>query len=327
MCSGMKAFATALIIGLLIGLSGPVSTWAANPLTPAEQRVCRSLKHCLNIVETHPYDAFDYKVLAWEFRQFGTKGRNALIRRIGKPGHGAGNAADVLALMQDQSALPKLTKLAETGSEKARTLAGRAHNAIWRRLQPHKEWSLIKSAPKADIEVNGLVCAMGDEIAAASRKREMPFFETSVSEPDEYGVYRPSAVFQIPLRNISRGFLKSAHPIKGGWIAGYMGGLLYYDNEAGAPKALSQHPVLAVLPREPSSINQELWAISETPNDLVMGTASSEGLTPVANLSGVQIMIRKTQDGTLIIISDTGDVMQLSPDGRATSGCPKLAIQ
>jgi len=64
----------------MLGWAG--SAYAANPLTPAERAVCKSVKHCVDIVETHPPDAYDYAVLHGEFLRFGDKGKTALLRML-----------------------------------------------------------------------------------------------------------------------------------------------------------------------------------------------------------------------------------------------------
>lgn len=55
---------------------------ASNPLTPAEQKICSSVSHCLDIVSRHGPTEFDYTVLAEAFAGFGTKGRNALLKGL-----------------------------------------------------------------------------------------------------------------------------------------------------------------------------------------------------------------------------------------------------
>jgi hypothetical protein len=58
-------------------------TTSAKSLTPAEKRVCKSLQHCLDIVETHNRQSFDYRVLSAEFANMGDKGRKALLKSLG----------------------------------------------------------------------------------------------------------------------------------------------------------------------------------------------------------------------------------------------------
>ncbi len=51
----------------------------AQSLTRAEQTVCASLRHCMDIVTRHDASEFDYDVLTQEFQRFGDKGRRALL--------------------------------------------------------------------------------------------------------------------------------------------------------------------------------------------------------------------------------------------------------
>jgi len=52
---------------------------AAAPLTPSERTVCKSVKHCVDIVNRHAPDEYDYSVLHGEFLRFGEKGKAALL--------------------------------------------------------------------------------------------------------------------------------------------------------------------------------------------------------------------------------------------------------
>ena len=69
---------------------------------PADNyRACESLRHCVNILERHGPDQFDYQVLAGDFARFGPKGTDRLIKMIGsnKPEQ-AQNAVDMLSALR-----------------------------------------------------------------------------------------------------------------------------------------------------------------------------------------------------------------------------------
>lgn len=92
-----------ICLGLLLCLGFTALPFAqaqsasAKALTPAEIRVCSSLKHCLEIVETHNPQSFDYRVLSAEFARMGDKGRKALINSLdGKNKDSAVRAAYLL---------------------------------------------------------------------------------------------------------------------------------------------------------------------------------------------------------------------------------------
>ena len=69
---------------------------------PADNyRACENLRHCVNILERHGPDQFDYDVLAGDFARFGSKGTDRLIKMIGsnKPEQ-AQNAVDMLSALR-----------------------------------------------------------------------------------------------------------------------------------------------------------------------------------------------------------------------------------
>ena len=49
----------------------------------SEPIVCKNISHCIDIVERHAPDSFDYQVLNGEFQRFGEKGKAALITLLG----------------------------------------------------------------------------------------------------------------------------------------------------------------------------------------------------------------------------------------------------
>ena len=52
------------------------------PAHANESIVCKSVSHCVDIVERHAPDSFDYQVLNGEFQRFGAKGKAALITML-----------------------------------------------------------------------------------------------------------------------------------------------------------------------------------------------------------------------------------------------------
>jgi len=55
----------------------------AQPASQAiESIVCKSLRQCIDIVERHAPDSFDYEVLNSEFQRFGKKGKATLINML-----------------------------------------------------------------------------------------------------------------------------------------------------------------------------------------------------------------------------------------------------
>lgn len=49
---------------------------------PNESIVCKNVRHCVDIIERHAPDSFDYKVLNSEFQRFGEQGKTALINMM-----------------------------------------------------------------------------------------------------------------------------------------------------------------------------------------------------------------------------------------------------
>jgi len=78
MISGRTSLSVLAIIGSL--LVAPLST--ARPLTKAETPVCKSVQHCLEIVERHDFESFDYDVLREEFSRFGDTGKKQLFKAM-----------------------------------------------------------------------------------------------------------------------------------------------------------------------------------------------------------------------------------------------------
>ncbi len=72
-------------LGLIAAFGLGVHTAAhagANPLTRAEQSVCRTPQHCFDILSRHDATQFDYTVLGEGFLRFGGRGKGALMRGL-----------------------------------------------------------------------------------------------------------------------------------------------------------------------------------------------------------------------------------------------------
>lgn len=294
----------------------PLAASASNPLSAAEQQVCRSLSHCLSIVDAHPADSFDYGVLAAEFRRFGETGRDALLQKIEKGGTLALHAADLLALSRDASAIAPLSAMERTGDKATQTLAGKTRQALTLRLQPAKESGVT---PPPVQTVLSAPCPHSEIVAVDAQRREMPFFESDVARPDAHGAYRPSARFTLPLAHAGRGALRSAVPVPGGWLAGYAGGLVRYDAQSGEPTLLSDARVISLQRRDPERTGAGVWAVLEAPGGMIVADALA--LTVKGRLPGRLSGMSRTANGTLLIGTDAGTVLGLSPQGDVASGC------
>lgn len=262
-------------------------------------------------------DSYDYSVLAEEFRRYGTKGRDALIRRLRKGGTEAGHAADLLALSRDASALPPLKALLSHEDDAVRTLAQRTYEALDKRLSqtesdtPHK-------AKRPPLSLTS-PCPTAKPASIASQQREMPFFEADVSQPDRFGAYRPSALYRVALPQTQRSDLISAVSVPGGWLAGYSGGLIRYDNETGEPDILSDASVISLQRKRPSDFASGVWAILDAPDGVLILDAVNA--RKIARLNGQLTGLARSQDNHLILSTSEGVTLSLSPDGDLTTGC------
>lgn len=117
MRTGMKSFLTAFALSV----SAPLAAMAANPLTPAEQHVCQSVRNCADIVERHNIDEFDYSVLAAEFDRFGNNSVSALSNIASvetRP-----QLAALVAQIDTQTAINIVIELAKSNRTEDRSLA------------------------------------------------------------------------------------------------------------------------------------------------------------------------------------------------------------
>jgi|GEM_PF-4804645 len=65
---------------LALGFS--TQSGSARPITPAEETVCKNIRHCLNILKNHDAESFDYEVLRDEFIGFGETGKERLLKAV-----------------------------------------------------------------------------------------------------------------------------------------------------------------------------------------------------------------------------------------------------
>jgi hypothetical protein len=314
--AGMKSF----LVALMTVVAAPVTAIAENPLTATEQHVCRSLEHCLSIVEAHPHDSFDYVVLAEEFRRFGTNGRDALLQKISKDDENSAHAADLLALTRDASALPRLRGLQMKITRTEDSLVARTLTALEMRLSGQPDYP--KQSPTEQNTSVISICPKGTILPFEARQREMPFFELDVATPDMFGAYRPSAQFQLPLHYASRGWLRSARPVPGGWLAGYPDGLVHYDSRTGAPRLRMKGQILSVQAQQSTSMTPDSWAFILNDNNQTYIVDIDQRTIRLARTSpGPLTELRRGQDGTLYASSAAGQSVTLRTDGSVVPGC------
>lgn len=327
----MQSARIACLTALLFTIVGPVPTLAANPLSAAERQVCRNLSHCLSILDEHPHDSFDYAVLAEEFARFGAKGRDRLIRRVGKGAKAdervAGHAADLLAMSMDSSALPLLRALAARETGAVRDLAIRTHDALSARLHPNPDSAsdLPVAKPSADL---ASACQPASQAGFAANKKGMPYFEMNVAAPDASGAYRPSAAFQIDRPLSTRANLRAAVSVAGGWYAAYPDSLVHYDSRTGAPIVRFSGCILTVQRRSDDLNIRHVWAIAAD-DDMTIRVmeVGPDSLRDVARLArGINGLTRQA-DGRLCLRDDKGTVLALHPDGSVDADCQAEAMR
>lgn len=318
--SRMKALLTLLIIG---GLT-PLPVMAANPLSPAETTACRSLQHCLDIIETHPPDSFDYDVLAVDFKRFGAKGRKALIRKVKKSNRSAANAADLLAISGDAAVLALLKDHHAKTRPTPSLLITRTIVALQTRLDSPSDSASAPLPARMLKQVVGApqICAYGTAIPFESRRREMPFFEYDMATPDGFGAYRPSATYQSPLPLAARGWLRTARPVPGGWLAGYPDGLIQYDSRTGAPALRLKGNILSVQAMRDDVLTANSWGFMlNTRNQTFIVEVQPNSVRQVTALPGPLRELRRADDGSIYASSSDGRSVTLRPDGSTVAGC------
>ena len=89
-------------------------TSSASPLTPAEQTICKNVRHCLDILKRHDPNEFDYQVLKNEFSGFGKTGKDRLLKAMAeKDSDLSKNAAILLSLSSYEFSAADLKRLTD----------------------------------------------------------------------------------------------------------------------------------------------------------------------------------------------------------------------
>ncbi|WP_026942597.1 HEAT repeat domain-containing protein [Hellea balneolensis] len=146
-------------------------------LTSAEIRVCKTLSQCVDIVERHAPDSFDYRVLNSEFQRFGRKGKAALIDMLASD--------DETDMRRAQAVLAKGQTLLTPDEQ-------RKVAALWPRGDLDTHAKIMKSALSPLMRArmietlsddNPKVREVSRDIIAATVARKMDF----PLRPDDYG--------------------------------------------------------------------------------------------------------------------------------------------
>jgi len=142
-----------------------------------ESIICKSVSHCVNIVERHAPDSFDYQVLNGEFQRFGQKGKTALLNMLASK-----NETD---MRRAQAVLARGQTLLTPNEQ-------RKVAALWPRGDLKTHAKIMKSAlsPLMRARVietlsheNPEVRKLSREIIAATVERKMDF----PLRPEDYG--------------------------------------------------------------------------------------------------------------------------------------------
>ena len=70
------------IAGIILALSLAMVLGSNAQAQASESIVCKTVRHCVDIVERHAPDSFDYQVLNGEFQRFGKQGKTALLNML-----------------------------------------------------------------------------------------------------------------------------------------------------------------------------------------------------------------------------------------------------
>ncbi len=74
-----------ITVSTLLALTLAAPAQAQNPLSRAEQNICTTLNHCLDITARHNPQSYDYSVLHREYLRFGDKSKQALLQQLTSP--------------------------------------------------------------------------------------------------------------------------------------------------------------------------------------------------------------------------------------------------
>ena len=158
-----------LSLALVLGTSAQA---AAN-----EAIICKTVRHCVDIVERHAPDSFDYQVLNGEFQRFGDKGKAAILNMLASK-----NETDI---RRAQAVLARgQTLLTPNEQRKVAALWPRGdldtHAKIMKSaLSPLVRARMIETLSHEDPQVRKL----SRDIIAATVKRKMNF----PLRPEDYG--------------------------------------------------------------------------------------------------------------------------------------------
>jgi len=119
-----------------------------------ESIVCKSVSHCVDIVDRHGPDSFDYQVLNGEFQRFGKKGKTALLNM--------------------------LTSKGETDMRRAQAVLARGRTL----LTPDEQRKVAATWPRGDLDTHAKIMKrLSRDIIAATVARKMNF----PLRPEDFG--------------------------------------------------------------------------------------------------------------------------------------------
>ena len=160
---------SALLVVMVLGLKAQAQA--------DESMVCKSVSHCVDIVERHAPDSFDYQVLNGEFQRFGESGKTALLNMLA--------SKDETDMRRAQAVLVRGRTLLTPDEQ-------RKVAALWPRGDLETHAKIMKSAlsPLMRARVietlsheNPKVRRLSREIIAATVARKMDF----PLRPDDFG--------------------------------------------------------------------------------------------------------------------------------------------
>ena len=76
----LKRIKIGITASLLAASTALTASAGPHALSPAEAKVCKSVKHCADILTRHSHQEFDHSLLKQEFTRFGPKGVDALFK-------------------------------------------------------------------------------------------------------------------------------------------------------------------------------------------------------------------------------------------------------
>ena len=164
-----KGIISALSLAMVLGMAAQAQT--------RESIVCKTVRHCVDIVERHAPDSFDYQVLNGEFKRFGERGKTALLNMLAS---------------KDQTDMRRAQAVLANGRTLLTPDEQRKVAALWPRGDLDTHAKIMKSAlsPLMRARViqtlsheNPQVRDLSRDIIAATVARKMDF----PLRPDDYG--------------------------------------------------------------------------------------------------------------------------------------------